>query len=582
MALLKIKKGENKNGEYLFYKDKYYKKVPLPSNSEINNAYNIVDEQDAREASRNEVELSCEAQIALDPTLEDTLAISGSTYSIFSVWTSGKEILMAKMNSDGIRDNDIISICMLSKKIEGSPYCFSIPNGNIIILWEMNIMGASLNAYLAENSEIYAKILSSTGEIIKDTFLISRKQIFDIWNTNGAGELIINGTTLEYTDGSNTTPQFSSYNTSRMVIKQRNPVGVALSDNSFVVMWDNYCNLYYPSPDNRCSYIKPDMRRILCYSYFDSNGDIIQKNNQYATPIAKPIINGNGITWQDTWRWEPSITIFANNNIHWCANSVSVESGNRMLNISHGVINVNDNVQQNYIARNTLESYSFHDSYSPSVCALNNDPQRWVATWTTETYDYEDEFRVAPPILNKNIMGDSSAVIRQLMTDIDLTSTTPYINPIMFGASTQTGIQTNVYFKNHQRFSTIAAFSTGGFVIAWQSLNQDGNGWGIYMRIFNHKSYPMTDEIFVTQETINNQYKPSIVVMPDDTFMVMWTSGDMNNISNIKGRAFSILGIALTEEFYVSNMAIDVDKGIMPNSKISSCVPGLNFFVWNT
>ena len=43
----------------------------------------------------------------------------------------------------------------------------------------------------------------------------------------------------------------------------------------------------------------------------------------------------------------------------------------------------------------------------------------------------------------------------------------------------------NTYTTDDQRMPEVAALNDGGFAIAWQSRNQDGDNWGIYSQMFD-------------------------------------------------------------------------------------------------
>ena len=43
-----------------------------------------------------------------------------------------------------------------------------------------------------------------------------------------------------------------------------------------------------------------------------------------------------------------------------------------------------------------------------------------------------------------------------------------------------------------ERARLVGALSDGGFVVAWQSQNLDGDGWGIYAKRFDASGAPIT------------------------------------------------------------------------------------------
>jgi hypothetical protein len=78
-----------------------------------------------------------------------------------------------------------------------------------------------------------------------------------------------------------------------------------------------------------------------------------------------------------------------------------------------------------------------------------------------------------------------------------------------------------------RRFSSSTAMSaSGGFVISWQSLNQDGSGWGIYGRQFDSSGSPIGSEFRVNTTTLNNQINAVIAADPSGNYTIAWQSPD--------------------------------------------------------
>ncbi|MEC7259661.1 MAG: hypothetical protein VXW58_17770, partial [Pseudomonadota bacterium] len=70
-------------------------------------------------------------------------------------------------------------------------------------------------------------------------------------------------------------------------------------------------------------------------------------------------------------------------------------------------------------------------------------------------------------------------------------------------------INTNTY--KHQSKAVMAALDDGGFAIAWESVDQDGDGDGIYARVLNADGSFRTDEFQVSARTYDDQGYPAIV-----------------------------------------------------------------------
>ena len=62
-------------------------------------------------------------------------------------------------------------------------------------------------------------------------------------------------------------------------------------------------------------------------------------------------------------------------------------------------------------------------------------------------------------------------------------------------------LQVNTYFDSSQDSPVIASFSDGGFIVAWESYNQDGSGNGIYAQRYSANSIPDGNEFSINSNT---------------------------------------------------------------------------------
>ncbi|MEQ1776984.1 MAG: DUF4347 domain-containing protein, partial [Nitrosomonas sp.] len=81
----------------------------------------------------------------------------------------------------------------------------------------------------------------------------------------------------------------------------------------------------------------------------------------------------------------------------------------------------------------------------------------------------------------------------------------------------------NTHTITHQQVSFITPFNDGGFIVAWAST-QDGSTYGIYAQRFNANGAPQGDEFQVNTYTFDQQNNPSITAMSDGGFVVTWNS----------------------------------------------------------
>lgn len=71
----------------------------------------------------------------------------------------------------------------------------------------------------------------------------------------------------------------------------------------------------------------------------------------------------------------------------------------------------------------------------------------------------------------------------------------------------------------------VCALPGGGFVLVYVSDDQDGDEYGVYLRVFDASGMPTTGEVQVNQDTVDDQDNPSVAVFQDGSFAVSWTSG---------------------------------------------------------
>jgi hypothetical protein len=85
--------------------------------------------------------------------------------------------------------------------------------------------------------------------------------------------------------------------------------------------------------------------------------------------------------------------------------------------------------------------------------------------------------------------------------------------------------QVNNHISNEQSYVSISAFMDNTFVAGWNSYNQDGDGGGVYAKLFNSDNgNNLTQEFQMNNYTSNGQLYSVVSVLSDDTFAAAWTS----------------------------------------------------------
>lgn len=82
----------------------------------------------------------------------------------------------------------------------------------------------------------------------------------------------------------------------------------------------------------------------------------------------------------------------------------------------------------------------------------------------------------------------------------------------------------NTRSASSQESPGITALKDGGYVITWVSNLQDGAGWGIYLQQYNASGIPVGSEALVNTTTASDQTKPSITGLDDGGFVITWNS----------------------------------------------------------
>lgn len=99
----------------------------------------------------------------------------------------------------------------------------------------------------------------------------------------------------------------------------------------------------------------------------------------------------------------------------------------------------------------------------------------------------------------------------------------------------------------------VAVGPDGSFVVAWQSLLQDGDGWGVYLRRFAAGGAALSGEIRVAEATAGDQLAPALGVAADGRFVVVWNSfGQDGDRDGVYARLFSPDATAASGEVAVN------------------------------
>jgi len=111
--------------------------------------------------------------------------------------------------------------------------------------------------------------------------------------------------------------------------------------------------------------------------------------------------------------------------------------------------------------------------------------------------------------------------------------------------------QVNAFTIGYQDSPSVSVHKNGAFVIAWESVGQDGDGSGVFARRYDASGVGQGPEFRVNQYTTGNQFEPRASVDADGRFVVVWTGGDGGG-AGVFGRAFNAAGLPEGAEFQVN------------------------------
>lgn len=113
--------------------------------------------------------------------------------------------------------------------------------------------------------------------------------------------------------------------------------------------------------------------------------------------------------------------------------------------------------------------------------------------------------------------------------------------------------QINTYTAGDQSSPLITALSNGGFVVTWGSYNQDGSGWGLYGQRFDANGNQAGAEFQINTYTQSWQYMSDVISLKNGAFVVTWTSESQDRDSGgIYAQRYSAEGTPAGAEFRIN------------------------------
>ena len=111
------------------------------------------------------------------------------------------------------------------------------------------------------------------------------------------------------------------------------------------------------------------------------------------------------------------------------------------------------------------------------------------------------------------------------------------------GSALGSEVRVNTYTSLGQVGPSVAALSGGGYVVTWMSDSQDSSGWGIYSQRFAADGSALGSEVRVNITTLSDQSYPSVAALSGGGYVVTWQSVDQDGSGyNIYSQQFDPAG----------------------------------------
>jgi hypothetical protein len=116
----------------------------------------------------------------------------------------------------------------------------------------------------------------------------------------------------------------------------------------------------------------------------------------------------------------------------------------------------------------------------------------------------------------------------------------------------------NSYTTNDQSYPSVAADSSGNFVVVWTSSTQDVSGDGVFGQRYAGSGAPLGPEFRVNAYTTGSQLDPAVAADPSGNFVVTWAGGAQDGSSyGVFGQRYAGSGTPLGSEFRVNTYTTD-------------------------
>jgi acyl dehydratase len=133
------------------------------------------------------------------------------------------------------------------------------------------------------------------------------------------------------------------------------------------------------------------------------------------------------------------------------------------------------------------------------------------------------------------------------------------VSPEAWAGKVGPEFRVNTYKTNHQQRSSVAKLSNDGFVVIWDSLEQDGSSYGVYGQRYSAAGAKVGSEFRVNTHTADVQAYPCVAALGNGGFVVTWSSYLQDGSSyGVYGQRYSAAGARAGDEFRVNTETADI------------------------
>jgi len=118
----------------------------------------------------------------------------------------------------------------------------------------------------------------------------------------------------------------------------------------------------------------------------------------------------------------------------------------------------------------------------------------------------------------------------------------------------------NTTVTDSQIAPTVAALRGGGWVIAWISYLQDGDGWGVYAQRYDRSGAPVGAETLVNTSTAGQQGNVAVEALADGGYVAVWRNWVTEG--GISSQRFDSAGLPVGGELRVNSASGTYQQGL--------------------